>query len=169
MQSKPDWPKEPRGFLRVATTKICPFLWKVWCASVLLPKTPAHRQESLHLFVTPSFSSMTEVKISLSCYVRQEHVLWGHFTTRYTSLTSTSPPTSSHLEPVTWTMQQIDLLISYHSSTIFTSEKTQNTDAEWLRNFQENSCWISLSVRQFWTSSHHSLHLISLKWLEMKC
>lgn len=85
--------------------------------------TKDKRQESLHLSVTPSFSSRMEMKISLSCHVRQEHVLWGHITTRYTSLTSASPPTSSHLEPVTWTMQQIDLLLSYHSSTIFPSEK----------------------------------------------
>lgn len=63
------------------------------------------------------------MKISLSCHVRQEHGLWGHITTRYTSLTSASPSTSSHLEPVTWTMQQIDLLLSYHSSTIFLSRK----------------------------------------------
>lgn len=84
----------------------------------------SHQREqwsSLHLSVTPSFSS--RMKISLSCHVRQERVLWGHIATRYTLLTSASPLTSSHLHPVTWTMQQIDLLLSYHSSTIFLSEK----------------------------------------------
>lgn len=118
--AKPDCPEEPRGAPGVETTRYA--LWSGRCV-VFLCSHQRQRQESLHLSVTPSFSSRMEMKISLSCHVRQEHVLWGHITTRYTSLTSASPPTSSHLEPVTWTMQQIDLLLSYHSSTIFPSEK----------------------------------------------
>lgn len=91
--------------------------WSGWCGVFLC----SHQGHSLS--VTPSLSSRMEMKISLSCHVRQEHGLWGHITARYTSLTSASPSTSSYLEPVTWTMQQIDLLLSYHSSTIFLSEK----------------------------------------------
>ena len=112
-------------------------LWSGRCG-VFLCSHQRRRQESLHVSVTPSFSSRMEMKISLSCHVRQEHVLWGQIATGYTSLTSASPPTSSHLEPVTCTKQQTDLLLSYRSSTIFRSEK--NPDAEHLRNFQENSC-----------------------------
>lgn len=95
--------------------KIGPLVWIMWGVLCSQQRHP--------LSVTPSPSSRMEMKISLSCHVRQEHGLWGHITTRYTSLTSASPSTSSHLEPVTWTMQQIDLLLSYHSSTIFMSRK----------------------------------------------
>lgn len=91
--------------------------WSGWCGVFLC----SHQRHPLS--VTPALSSRMEKKISLSCHVRQEHRLWGHITARYTSLTSASPSTSSHLEPVTCTMQQIDLLLSYHSSTIFLSGK----------------------------------------------
>lgn len=100
------------------------------------------------LSVTPSLSSSMEMKISLSCHARQEHGLWGHITTRYTSLTSASPSTSSHLEPVTWTMQQIDLLLSYHSSTIFLSGKKKTLMLNILATFKKiaaefHSHWVS--------------------------
>lgn len=151
-------PWRPRGSLGAQRTKMCPLVWKVWCVTVLPPKTAEGEPASLR---HSPFSSRMEMKISLSCHVRQEHVLWGHITTRYTSLTSASPPTHSHLEPVTWTMQQIDLLLSYHSSALFPSKK--KSDAEHLRNFQENSCWISLTeavLNKWWS-------LITLHFLEM--
>lgn len=42
-----------------------------------------------------------EMNISLCYHARQKHMLRDHITTRCTLLTSASPSTSSHLEPVT--------------------------------------------------------------------